>query len=280
MIMGQAQRTRIMREIWHEGRVAPLAYSASLARIVRPGMRLLHAGCGWDKNDVTRPYKDRCEVVGVDVDPSVQARFHSEFHLASLSALPFENESFDVVCCEYVLEHLEDPENAFRELSRVLTPFGHLLVLTPNLLSYKSLGSTLTPFPFHIWLGRIRYGQECDADMYPTHYRCNTIGRLRTHAADNGLEISNLDLITNGPTWFAKFPIVFDVFHLFHLAIARWEFMRQLRCALLVEFRKKDRTGGFIRARIKQRIRGRRGAAVTATPSRAAVSSSASQSQS
>ncbi len=277
MKMGQDRRTRVMREIWHEGRNASLAYRAALARLVRPGMRVLHAGCGWDKNDVTRPYKDRCEVVGVDVDPRVQSRFHSEFHLASLSALPFEDEHFDLVCCEYVLEHLEDPGSALCELSRVLNPNGCLLALTPNLHSYKSLGSILTPFPVHLWLGHIRYGRDCDADMYPTHYRCNTRGRLRALAGASGLEISSLELITNGPTWFETFPVLFDLFHLAHRAIERWGFMSGLRCAMLVELRRKERSGAFIRARIRQRMRDGEAMPDALAPPRAAVTGSARQ---
>ncbi|KYF65317.1 hypothetical protein BE11_30655 [Sorangium cellulosum] len=53
------------------------------------------------------------ERVAPDVDPLIQ------FREASVYELPFEDREFDlVVCCE-VLEHLEDPARALRELRRV-----------------------------------------------------------------------------------------------------------------------------------------------------------------
>lgn len=44
----------------------------------------------------------------------------------------FEDESFDVVVCLEVFEHLRDPKNALSEMFRVLEPNGHLIVSTPN----------------------------------------------------------------------------------------------------------------------------------------------------
>src|SRR5687768_18261932 len=116
---GQAFRSRIMAESWANGRNATEAYKTRLSEFVRPGMRILHAGCGWDRNAVTSQFKDHCKVVGVDLDPRVQSMFHSEFHLASLEAVPFPAEFFDLVVCEYVFEHLADPDGVLREMTRV-----------------------------------------------------------------------------------------------------------------------------------------------------------------
>lgn len=43
---------------------------------------------------------------------------------ANILDLPFENESFDVVFCNHVLEHIEDDRKAMSELYRVLKPGG------------------------------------------------------------------------------------------------------------------------------------------------------------
>jgi SAM-dependent methyltransferase len=224
-----------MQERWESGGGATRHYKERLRELVKPGMRILHAGCGWDKKEVSRPYIDSCQVVGVDLDPRVASMFHSEFHLGSLTSMPFEPASFDLVFCEYVVEHLEDPEGAFREMGRVLKPGGRILLLTPNLFSYKVLAAACTPQRFHVWMGRIRYGRGEEADMYPTLYRCNTAARARQLADQVGLDIVAVDLVTNGPTWFEKFPVVFELFDVFHRAIARWDALRQLRCALLIE---------------------------------------------
>jgi SAM-dependent methyltransferase len=47
--------------------------------------------------------------------------------------LPFSNDSFDMVTCVAVLEHLFNPEKAVREMSRVLRRGGYLIVGVPNI---------------------------------------------------------------------------------------------------------------------------------------------------
>lgn len=242
-LIGQRSRTRVMKERWSGGGDATRRYQERLAQLVQPGMRILHAGCGWDKKEVSRPYTNMCKVVGVDLDPRVASMFHSEFHLGSLAAMPFEPASFDLIFCEYVVEHLDDPAGAFREMQRVLRPGGRVLLLTPNLYSYKVLAAAATPHQFHIWMGRIRYGRGQEADMYPTLYRCNTAGQFRKLAREAGLETVEIDFVTNGPTWFEKFPVLFEIFDRYHRIIARVGSLRHLRCALVVELRNPDLAG-------------------------------------
>ncbi len=236
--LGQSWRSWIMQAHWHSGLNALLLYKDVLAGLVVPGMQILHGGCGHDMHDVSRPFIQSCTVVGVDLDPRVAPLFHSEFHLASLAAMPFDDDRFDVICLDYVLEHIEDPPAVFRELKRVLKPGGHILILTPNLYSYKSLLAYCTPYAFHLRMGRIRYGRGHEADMYPTYFRCNTLSRFERLARANDLAIRRVSFVTNGPTWFEKVPLLFELFHLYHLAIERWDFARWLRCAMIVQLRK------------------------------------------
>jgi len=59
----------------------------------------------------------------------------AEFHQCSVEAMPFPDGSFDYALCAHVLEHVEDPDAACRELARVATrgaiecphPFKELL---------------------------------------------------------------------------------------------------------------------------------------------------------
>ena len=240
-LIGQQRRSRVMRERWEEGHDATRRYKERVARSITPGMRILHAGCGWDKTDVSRRYINDCEVVGIDLDSRVAALFHSEFHLGALTSMPFEADSFDVILCEYVVEHLDDPETAFREMERVLRPGGRMLFLTPNLYSYKAIAAACASQRFHTLVGRIRYGVEHERDMYPTLYRCNTVAQFRRLASKAGLQIVTTDFVTNGPTWFEKVPIVFEIFDVFHRAIASSNTLRHLRCALILELRKPVR---------------------------------------
>jgi ubiquinone/menaquinone biosynthesis C-methylase UbiE len=52
-----------------------------------------------------------------------------EVHRAPAEALPFEDDSFDTVVSTLVLCTVEDPQQAIREIARVLRPGGRLLFL-------------------------------------------------------------------------------------------------------------------------------------------------------
>lgn len=45
--------------------------------------------------------------------------------------IPFEDNSFDVVLCNHVLEHIEDDRKAMREMFRVMRPGGWGIMLVP-----------------------------------------------------------------------------------------------------------------------------------------------------
>jgi predicted SAM-dependent methyltransferase len=50
---------------------------------------------------------------------------------ADITDLPFPDDSFDVLLCSHVLEHVEDDRKAMRELYRVLKPAGWAVVMVP-----------------------------------------------------------------------------------------------------------------------------------------------------
>lgn len=50
--------------------------------------------------------------------------------VADAHALPFPDNSYDIVICREVLEHVKDPKQVILELHRVLTPRGTLLLST------------------------------------------------------------------------------------------------------------------------------------------------------
>ncbi|TNC99665.1 MAG: ubiquinone/menaquinone biosynthesis methylase-like protein [Gallionellaceae bacterium] len=52
--------------------------------------------------------------------------------------LPFPDESFDLVTCTEVIEHLEHYRSTLRDIHRVLKPNGTLVLTTPNILNLKS----------------------------------------------------------------------------------------------------------------------------------------------
>ena len=98
--------------------------------------RILDAGCG-EGFVLARLKKAKVgeHLEGIDFLPEAIAigkKLHPEITLkqASIYALPYQDNSFDVVLCSEVLEHLEDPEKALLELIRVSSRYCVLSV--PN----------------------------------------------------------------------------------------------------------------------------------------------------
>lgn len=56
----------------------------------------------------------------------------------NIEPLPFGDNSFDLITCTDVIEHLEHYRQTLREMHRVLKPAGKLVVTTPNILNLKS----------------------------------------------------------------------------------------------------------------------------------------------
>ena len=57
---------------------------------------------------------------------------------ASVTELPFEDQSFDLVCAFDVIEHVADDSLALKEMVRVCKPGGHILVTVPAFMSLWS----------------------------------------------------------------------------------------------------------------------------------------------
>jgi SAM-dependent methyltransferase len=101
-----------------------LREQAEHARVERGTYRLLDVGCG------QKPYETlfaphASPYVGVDPVENPRADLRGP-----VEALPVEDGSFDLILCNQVLEHADDPSLAIRELHRALAPGGRLLLST------------------------------------------------------------------------------------------------------------------------------------------------------
>ena len=102
---------------------------------LRPG-RILDAGCG--EGHVTAWLAgefDEAEITGVDGRAEAIAACRARgkrLHAiqADLRALPFPPDTFDLVLCTEVLEHVVDPSSVLRELARVSS--RHMFITVPH----------------------------------------------------------------------------------------------------------------------------------------------------
>lgn len=127
-------------------------------------------------------------VIGLDVDPiGEQNPYLDEFHLLE-DRWPLPDSSADVCICDHVLEHLEDPGIFFAEACRVLKSGGYLCIRTPNLWNYIALVSRLVPNRSHARVLASVKEKTRAADVFPTHYRCNTLPTIRRYLKLYGFE--------------------------------------------------------------------------------------------
>jgi SAM-dependent methyltransferase len=127
--------------------------------------RVLDAGCGGGGMPLSLAEEARA-VVGIDpIDRFRDAgtRLAAErgcrnlsFAVADGMALPFLNETFDLVLSHAVIEHVPDAPRYLRECVRVLRRGGHVYLSTAPYLSFAGahLPRLRIPVPLHLILGR------------------------------------------------------------------------------------------------------------------------------
>jgi 2-polyprenyl-3-methyl-5-hydroxy-6-metoxy-1,4-benzoquinol methylase len=152
------------------------------------------AGCG----SLTRiQLPDSAFIVGFDIS-RLQVKRHNTIDakvVADIQVLPFVSEWADVVVCWEVLEHVPDPEQALRELARIVSSGGVLILAVPHIWSVKGLVTRLTPHAFHVWFYRkiLKYpnaGTEDTAPFPVSDSWAISPGRVRTFASQHELTVA------------------------------------------------------------------------------------------
>ena len=85
-------------------------------------------------------------------------------------------------------QHIENPHQFFLETHRVLKNDSLLCIRTPNRWSYAALAATLIPNRYHSRVTSFVQDGRKDEDVFPTLYKCNSIGKLRSMMRKNGFD--------------------------------------------------------------------------------------------
>jgi ubiquinone/menaquinone biosynthesis C-methylase UbiE len=111
--------------------------------------RILDIGCGSGRHVAEAHALNNAMVVGVDpnIADLYEARDRLDVHermqtggdqsrwylsSANILCLPFREQSFDLVICSEVLEHIHDYQRSIREIQRVLASDGQLVISVPR----------------------------------------------------------------------------------------------------------------------------------------------------
>ena len=202
------ERYRAMRPGW---RSSGDQLEAMVRSHVTPDSRVLDLGCGRG-GVVELIWRNVRLAAGLDPDPPSLAE-HRAPGMPVIrgvgESLPFVDESFGLIVCLWVLEHLEDPAVTLREVRRVLQPEGHFVFLTPNLrnplMVVNRIGKALPALQRRL-VPRF-YGRG-DADTFPVQYRANTVAAIRGLARSAGLDVYDLRVVPD-PTYLAVNSLMF-----------------------------------------------------------------------
>lgn len=119
------------------------------------------------------------KVIGVDVDKvAVKNPFLDQFFLMTDKKWPIKDRSIDLVLGDWVLEHVQNPDNFFSEAGRVLKKNGYLCLRTTNSWSYLAFLARIIPNKYHSKVTRKVQTARREEDVFPTVYKCNSVGKV------------------------------------------------------------------------------------------------------
>jgi 2-polyprenyl-3-methyl-5-hydroxy-6-metoxy-1,4-benzoquinol methylase len=131
-------KARVFSDVkYARGRECLQTYKREMLKMVPQNRRLtiLDLGCGTGEMS-TLLCHGRHQVIGLDISQNAMKKFgqrHFPGIVATLEeGIPFQSESFDMLWCSEVIEHLRSPERFLAECCRILKPGGQLLLSTPN----------------------------------------------------------------------------------------------------------------------------------------------------
>jgi 2-polyprenyl-3-methyl-5-hydroxy-6-metoxy-1,4-benzoquinol methylase len=165
------------------------------AKLPATGLAIYEAG-GGSTSFLPLSVLRRAHVTVVDIDED-QIRnndYAQQTILGDIQTHRFAPNSFDLVICYNVIEHVPDAEAALLGFCQSLRDNGLILIGAPNPRSLSGVVTRYSPHWFHVWFYRYVRGDK-DAGLpgcapFPTHFHpLVTLSNLEAFARKHGLQM-------------------------------------------------------------------------------------------
>jgi len=179
-----------------EARESLLAVHGILRAVLPPGKLAIYEAGGGSTSFLPLNVLDRAHVTVVDIDEN-QIRnntYAQQTILADIQSYRFQPETFDLVICYNVIEHLPDVEAALLRFCEALKQGGLILIGAPNPASLSGVVTKYSPHWFHVWFYRHVRGDK-NAGLpgqapFPTFFHpLVSLPMLEAFAAQHGLQV-------------------------------------------------------------------------------------------
>jgi len=143
--------------------------------------RFLDAGCGTGYHTI-KFGKNAKLLVGIDIDKQKineaerkYGRKNVLFLVGNIEKTKFRNGYFDIIFCQFVIEHLINVEKIFKEFSRLLKKDGKLIIITSNIFDPQNFLNRIIPSFIKSF---IKKKLGIVINLQPIFYRCNCVSKL------------------------------------------------------------------------------------------------------
>jgi len=215
------------QRFWHR---AKFEEALALLRL-RPGDRMLDAGCGSGLLAAMAAEVPGTQVLGIDANPAaiefVSQTFQKPnlaFRRALVDEIDTAPASFEKIGFLEVIEHLSraQGEAILARFERLLSPGGRLVLTTPNRKS---------PWPLLEWLlDRLRLVPQLSGEQHAVLYSLN---ELRAMGEGAGLVLVEYRMIDTFAPWLAWFPALARAVHRLETRL-----IRRHGCVMVLAFEK------------------------------------------
>jgi SAM-dependent methyltransferase len=207
---------------------------------LRSEHRVLDLGAGSGKLGPINFRSEARTVVGIDPDSYITNNCQIDLGvIGQAEYLPFRGNSFDLVVCDWVVEHLAQPQAVAAEVFRILKPSGRFIFRTGNVRHYSYAIAATTPHWFHrLVANRVRGLQHNEADTHPTYYLMNTPKAARRYLNGAGFLEEQIIMVEPEPSYLMFSVPSFLLGVGYERVVNRSRSLEGLRACILASFRK------------------------------------------